>query len=248
MAEVHGKGTKIFIAEIDVSGEGRSIDLTPSDRDTPDCSTFESTAKRVAPGAIKAAVDHRGVYTAVSSSGWESFLYGNLAGSTDKGIMVIPGTPAVAGIMYNGKIKNSHIGRPTSISDILAIEANYDISGMLGRGVVLEYEIAEAVVAQTGAGQNIGAITSADMWLVSIHCIYSTGVGTYTILVQECATDTPASYADVSGASVVVTAPARDSLVIGIQGARLAWARVKTTVSVSAAAKFAVGLSVVPYQ
>lgn len=242
----HGKGSKIFLAEYDVSGEGRSFDLK-WDQDTVAKKTFGLSAQEYSVGMIGASISHKGIYD-LSATSWERWLYDNLGSFTGKGITAIPGVPALGGICYNGEVKEASSGRPVNISDIVATDADYQVHGMLGRAQIIEYEIDAAVGAQTGAGVNIGVASASEMWIVTIHCVEFNGSGTYTIKLQESQNDgSPDAYADVTGASLAATAIG--SLVTTIAGARETWVRVVTTVAGGTpTAKFIVAVSIVPLQ
>jgi len=241
----HGKGSKIFLAEYDVSGESRSFE-PKWEKDTVKVGAFGDVAHRYLDGAVGASISHKGLFD-LSALSWDRWLYDNLGSFSGKGITVIPGTPSLAGIAYNGEVLEASCARQIAINDIVAVDAEYKINGMLGRAKIIEYEMDAAVGAQTGAGVNIGAASSAEMWLVTIHCVEFNGSGTYTIKLQESSDDGSSdAYADVTGAALTISAIG--SLVTTVAGAREAWARVVTTKSIDATAKFIVSVAKVSLQ
>lgn len=242
----HGKGSKIFLAEYDVSGEGRSFDLK-WDQDTVAKKTFGLSAQEYSVGMLGASISHKGIFN-LAENQWERWLYDTLGSFTGKGITAIPGVPALGGICYNGEVKEASSGRPVNISDIVAVDADYQINGMLGRAQIIEYEIDAAVGIQQGDGVNIGAASASEMWIITMHLIEKQGAGTFTIKLEESqdngVTDT---WAEVAGISLAATVTG--SLCTTIAGAREAWVRVVTTVAGGTpTAKFMVAVSKVPLQ
>ena len=224
----HGKGSRVFIAEFDFSGEGRSFEIS-AETDMAESTVFTSTAKEFVAGQTKNAVSHAGIWTNVDDN-WDEWLKTNIFPALTKAISLLPGTPAVGDICYNGEIKEIRAGRPIRVDDICAINAEYIIDGPLGRANLLEYEIAAAVGAQTGIGQNIGVASATQMWLICIHVVeYNGGAGTYRIAIQE-SSDNGATdpYSTPAGASKDFS-NAGGSFVFTVNGAREAWARVVTT-------------------
>ena len=242
MAIKAGKGSRVFIAEFDFSGEGRSFDIA-ADVDLADSTVFTSAGKQFVAGQVKNAISHAGVWTNVDNN-WDEWLNTNIVAA--KALSLLLGTPTVGDVCYNGEIKEARVGRPIRVDDICAINAEYTIDGPLGRANLLEYEIAAAVGAQTGVGQNIGVASATQMWLYCIHVVEFNGAGTYRIAIQESSDD---GAADAYVTANTFDCSAVSSVVWPVAGAREAWARVVTLQQVGTpTAKFLVTLAIVDLQ
>jgi hypothetical protein len=248
MTVKHGKKTRIFLAEFDFSGEGRSLDLN-ADVDQASADTFLSDAKEYVEGAVGFKIDHKGVFTDVDDN-WDEWLETVRASATNKGISVMPANPSEGDVGYNGVVKQMSVKRPVKIDDIVGIEASYQIDGPMGRGIAVGLQLT-AKGSHQGTGYNIGAAEATEMWLITIHVIEVNlnGGSGYTVKLQESSDDGDTDpYADVSGATTGALSE-KGSVVKTIDGAREAWVRVIGTPSGGAeTAKFAVVVSKVSKQ
>ena len=237
---VHGKGSKIFIGGYDFSGQGRSLDLTVAETDIVDATTFASTAKAKASGAIKATIDHKGIFTN-AQSGWDHWLHDRLADMSGQPITIIPGVPTEGNMVYNGEIKASKVKVPVKIGDIVGVEAAYEMQGQLGQGKVIAYEIDTEQGAKVSSGYQISGVGKNDMWRVTWHVVAGTIGNWYQLDLQESTSgDISSYYANVSGSTSQVVGV--DSKVVTFPGSRGAWVRVVTTQATSTA-KYVVAVS-----
>jgi len=192
MAILHGKGSKIFLAEYDFSGSGRSADLSWTKAATRSDGYSDNWHEHIE-GSIDSEVAVKAMFSNVAGS-LDYFIH-NTLGS-------FPGSPAVSGVAYNGEVKATSMGVPVSIEDVVLVEPTFKVTGPLGRGKVAEYEVATTVSPQTGTGIDMGAAASTDeMWLVTYHILSCTG-GTATIKLQESSDNGSVdTYEDVEGSS-----------------------------------------------
>lgn len=247
MAVAYGLGSRIYIAQYDVSGEGRSIDIN-GEADIADATVFTSAAREHVSGAVKYSIDHAGVFSA-SATSWEKWLYDNLADANGKGITIIPGIPVqYTGICYNGQIRTASMKVPVKVDDLIGLNASYQIAGGLSRGLVAAYQTT-AIGAYTGSVVDLGAAASAtQMWVLCIH-IYEFNLGaatSYTVKVQSSATS-GGSYGDVTGCTL--TATGATSLYFTTAGAQYQYVKVVGTPTGGAeTAKFVVSLGIANLQ
>lgn len=244
MAEKHGKGTKVFVGAYDFSGQGRSLELDVVDQEIKDSTTFSSiTSKSKVAGRINSSIDHKGVFTN-DTSGWDGWIMDKIANMSGQPISVIPGQAAEGDMAYNGEIMTTTQRIPVKIDDLVAIEAKYQCQQQLGQGVAVAYQIATARGTYVGSGYNVGAAGADDQWLASYHVIEVNNAGTITLKLQECATDTSGSYADVSGTTLSIAGIT--SKIVRFPGARSAWVRAVATPSATETIKYAVVVSKIP--
>jgi hypothetical protein len=247
MAVTYGLGSKIYIAQYDVSGEGRSIDIN-SEADIADATVITSAAREHVSGAVKYSVDHAGIFSA-SATSWEKWLYDNLAGAAGKGITIIPGTPVeYTGTCYNGTIKEASMKVPIKVDDLIGVNASYQIADSLSRASLVAYQTT-AVGAYTGTVVDLGAAASAtQMWILCIHIYEVTGVGTsYTVHVEESVTS-GGSYADVTGCTLTALSTVPASLCYWAAGTRYQYIKVIGAPSGAVTAKFVVSLGIANLQ
>ena len=244
-----GKGTRIFAAEYDVSGEGRQIDLTVAEVDTVDSSTFTTAnAKGTVQGQYGASVAHKGVFTK-DATNWDYWLHNTVGSFVDKGLTVVPGSYTVGATAYNGEIIEATANRTAQTTDLVSIDASYKCKGPLGRGKLIEYEQDAAVGAQNGAEVDMGRATAAtEAWLITMHCTEINDGSSYYIKLQESSDSggSPDTYADVAS-GVLCVATVATSLCTVLAGARERYIRVVTTQEAGTpTAKFAVAVSIIP--
>ncbi len=240
MSEIHGKGSKIFLGAYDFSGQGLNAYLRWA-KDVAKTTAFGSVAHSYAEGSIKCTIGHRGLFDGVST-GWDKWLQDNMGSFAGEPITIIPGTPALGGVCFNGEILAAKIGRTIPIGDMVALDAEYDIDGWLGSGKVIEYELDAEVGAQTGATQNMSAdVLATEMYVATIHCVSISNAGTYTIKVQHSPTG-EAAWSDITGMSLQCTTV--NSKVVAVAGSLYQYVRVVTLQNAgSPTCKFVVGLS-----
>ncbi len=243
MAEKHGKGTKVFVGAYDFSGQGRSIDLDVVDQEIKDATTFSSTtSKTKVQGRINSSIDHKGVFTN-DTSGWDGWFMDKIADMSGQPISVIPGQAAEGDVAYNGEIMETTQRIPVKIDDLVAIEAKYQCQKQLGQGVAVGYQTT-ARGTYVGSGYSVGAAGTDDQWLVSYHVTEVNNAGTITLKLQECASDTSGSYADVSGTTLSITGIT--SKIVRFPGARLAYVRAVVTPTATETIKYAMVVSKIP--
>ena len=235
MTPKHGRGTKVYIAAYDVSGQGRSLE-PGFDVDTAESTTFGSAAKEHEEGQYKATVDHRGVFTNAVSS-WDGFLHNQLGNQSGIALSILPSTPSQGQVAYNAEIKATNVRRAITIEDIVAVEATYDVDGALGRGLAIAY-VPAAGGALAGSGYSLGVASSNEQWLVTMHAHEFNGTGSYNIWVEEVSGDVVGNYS-VVGATRMSCNDVK-SQIIRQQGQREAWARVVTTANSGATMKYTV--------
>jgi hypothetical protein len=247
MAVTHGLGSKIYVGKYDMSGEGRSIDIT-ADVDLADATVFTSAAKEWIPGPSKYTIEHSGVFD-ITTAYHGQWLYDNLAGATGQGITIVPGTPTqYSSVTYNGMVKEANHKIPVKVEDLVGINASYQVSGAMSRGLLVAYQTT-AVGAFSGTAVDLGAAASAtQMWVLCIH-IYEFNINaatSYTVKIQS-ATTLGGSYGDVAGCTK--TATAADSLYYAKAGALNQYVKVIGTPTGGAeTAKFVVSLGIVNLQ
>jgi hypothetical protein len=232
MAATAGAGSKIFVDKIDMSGEGRSVDIS-IDTDTIDSTTFDSTWKSSVTGMTEAKVDYKGVFEA-ASTGLDQWLTSNFT-VVGKGMTVVPGPPVAGGVAYNGKVLATSRPVTIPIDNIIALAANFDMQEF-GRGKIIEYENV-AVGAQTGAGVDLGiaasgySALSTDKWVTTMHLYGWTGSGTYTITLEESSDDGVAdTYAAISSGVLAISGSTAGAY-YNIDGPRERYCRAVTTVT-----------------
>ncbi len=252
MGSKHGKGTRIYIAEFDVSGEARSIDIEALS-EVRDASTFVPVSagwKDQVEGQQEYRISHAGLLSDQDDN-WDEWLH-SVLGSNGEPLTVAPSSPAQGDRAYCGKLKEISIRRSARIDDLVAINGDYILDGPLGAGLLAGFQTT-AQGSFTGTGYDLDVIASAtQMWLVCIHITeVNLNSGTnYIIKLQESSNDGGGdAYADVATATLTATVPT--SLFITVAGAREQWVRVvgtPTNGGGTPTAKFAVSVAIVALQ
>jgi hypothetical protein len=199
----HGKGSKLFVAGYDFSGEGRSIDIN-IDVDTVDVSTFTSVAKNTAEGQLKAKNDDKDTYTK-TTSGMSEWLFGSIGSQSGQPISVIPTSPVEGNVAYNAEIKGTTQKRPVSIEDMVGVDASFDTHGTVVRGQLVAYQQDTARGVFVCSGHPSNGLNSSDMRIVTVHVTEFNGTGNITLNYQASDDDTSANYATHSSGALTIT-------------------------------------------
>lgn len=242
MAVKHGKGSKVYLAEFDFSGEARSVDIS-IDNQLVNSSTFNSTAEEYAEGIPAGKIDVASVWDFVEDN-FEQYLDDMLGSATDQAMTILPGITAVGERAYNAMVKNATTKRPIAYDNIMMVDANFQVDSHVGMGFLCVEELV-AVGDDTGAVVDLGAAASATQnWLVCIHVleVNLNGDTRYDVQVEE-SVDGLGSWSNVAGALVQATGV--DQLAIVIAGARDRYVRVSgDAVTGSETAKYVVSISI----
>ncbi len=243
MAVVHGKGSKVFIANYDFSGQGRS--LRPGITvDTPNASTFDSALSgghEFVEGQYKGTIAHKGVFTD-AVSGLDQWLYSKLGSLSGQPISIVPGQVGEGAIAFNAEIAQSSVKIAVPVDDIVAIDATYEVKGPLGlNGKLIGLQTTTARGTFVGSGHYVGYIGSNEMWLASMHVISYAGTGAFNIWLEHVSGEVSANYAAI--AATRISATNITSKIVRVSGALNDYARVHTTVDSGATGKYCVVVS-----
>ena len=200
MARTHGKGSRIYLDEFDISGDASSMDQAGT-VDMTEVSGMGDVAKEYLPGLADSTFTLAAWWDDTATTGSEEVLTDYWKGAETGILTYCPEGVADSAIVYtNAEAGCTGLTVTGGIGGAVAANSTWQSSGALERMVVLY----EGTITETtnGASIDFGSVGTLLAGAAVIHVTAWTGGGTLDVKLQESsdATGTPDTWADESGA------------------------------------------------
>jgi hypothetical protein len=126
LTAVHGKGTKIYIDEFDLSEYFQSADIS-STLDTAETTGFGATAKTYIQGLADASISLAGMWSA-DTDGSDEELEALLANATSPILSIPTGAGVIGGGVWIAQANETSYNISTPVTDISAVAADFQCS------------------------------------------------------------------------------------------------------------------------
>lgn len=231
---VHGKSSKVYLDEFDMSAYLNSTDVAYS-QDTAETTAYGATARAYIPSQSSGTVSFGGLYDAVTGAGSSDKEFQDILGSAVTPLLTVAidsGTIGNRVVMARANETSYTLSSP--VADINSVTADFQCSADPTNNV--EFGVASGVSLTTGlsiASNALGALASVDNTAATsnggaalLHVPTNTVDGDTTIKVQESANDS--TWADLISFTTV-GASATTSQILAVTGTVNRYLRVTAT-------------------
>jgi len=200
---VHGKNSKVYLDEFDMSAYLNSTDVNHT-QDTAETTAYGATARAYIPSQASGTLSFGGLYDAVTGAGSSDKEFEAILGSTTHPVLTVAidgGTIGNRAVIARANETSYTISSP--VADINSVTADFECSADPANNV--DFGVASGVQLTTGASiahGSLGALASVDNSASSanggaavLHVPTNTVDGDTTIKVQHSADD--AAWADL---------------------------------------------------
>jgi len=200
---VHGKNSKVYLDEFDMSAYLNSTDVNHT-QDTAETTAYGATARAYIPSQASGTLSFGGLYDAVTGAGSSDKEFEAILGSTTHPVLTVAidgGTIGNRAVIARANETSYTLSSP--VADINSVTADFECSADPANNV--DFGVASGVQLTTGASiahGSLGALASVDNSASSanggaavLHVPTNTVDGDTTIKVQHSADD--AAWADL---------------------------------------------------
>lgn len=198
MAKKHGKNTRIYIDEFNISGDTNNVDVAAT-VDSAETSGMGTNSKTFLPGLADATISITGVFN--DGTGKVDTVLADYRQGQETGLLsYCPDGVADADIVYSNDTAICQSVQHTSgIGGAVVLNHNWKCSGDLERMLI----VYEGTITETtnGSGVDFGSVGTAGKGVAVIHVTAVSGSGTLDVKLQESDDDGDQdAYGDLSGA------------------------------------------------
>lgn len=244
MAKVAARGTRTWLDEIALAGELTAIDLTAAEQEVISVETFSSTGKPKVVGNHDHMISYQGLFD-YADDGFDEQAFVNFMTDEDHYALTAFGAAAETDVAYEQiiRLKSQPRSAKQGAAFLLNIEA--EGAGPIVRGKILR----SATVTGTGngTGQNLGATTSGQLFVVAYRVLAIAG-GAITLQTHESsdngAGDAYASIAALASGSLAAVGITRKTTTAATE----AWKRITVSAMTASSATILVFAGTAPTQ
>ena len=218
LAAVHGKGTKVYLDEFDLSAYFQSADISAT-LDTAETTGFGATAKTFIQGLADASISLGGMWSA-DTDGSDEELAALLANATSPILSIPTGAGVIGGGVWIAQANETSYNISTPVVDIAAVSADFQCSpnttanltlgAAAGKQLTKGDSIAFGAVGAQTSVDNAAGTTAGGFALLHVPT-NTIGGGTTTWQIEHSTNDS--TWADLLTFTAVAAATASSELI-----------------------------------